>query len=329
MSLTGILENVISDMVFIALAIIVAWLWIFFTQRRGLQAFFNVSDHKRLIVYLSNINVLAFGATGISGRKYSYQGNSVAYGEMEAATHVKSVFSFIIPKLAESSETIGRLFLSDVEVKLLVSPMNKNEIDSQAPFIALGSPAYNVASTIIEQTNLNTVRFSLGSMKLSELQDDSSSILPTVESSSDTNIYGASHLRTTHPPSGTASFPYDENEKSIDENAKYFVTEQPNSKASKNNSGTGESSSILVDGIPPITDTTFGFVERIKDPESNRSLFYVAGLSEFATTSAAYFLMSQWRNLYRKYKSDKSFIVMVRFDASDRKKWTVVFEREI
>src|SRR3989304_5690384 len=93
MTLWGILENIASDILFILLAIFLAWVWTQLTQRRGLQDFFSVSKAKRLVIYLSRLDVLPFGAIGASGRKFSYQGEAVAYGEMQGANQIRQLFS--------------------------------------------------------------------------------------------------------------------------------------------------------------------------------------------------------------------------------------------
>lgn len=84
---------------------------------------------------------------------------------------------------------------------------------------------------------------------------------------------------------------------------------------------------MMVEDVPPITDTTYGFVERIVDHEQRRRVFYAAGLSELATTGAAHFLVTEWARLYRKYGSDNAFVVMLRFDPMDFRRWSIVFER--
>lgn len=86
---------------------------------------------------------------------------------------------------------------------------------------------------------------------------------------------------------------------------------------------------ILIDKLPNITDLTNGFIQRIVDNEQGRSLFYAAGLSELGTVGAANFLAVNWKKLYKKYKGDKSFLIMLRFTNKDPNNWTIDFEREI
>ena len=84
---------------------------------------------------------------------------------------------------------------------------------------------------------------------------------------------------------------------------------------------------ILVGDVPPVTDATYGFVERIVDKENARCIFYAAGLSELGTVGATYFLATQWERLHRKYGDSTNFVVMLRFAPEDFRHCSIVFER--
>lgn len=303
MSWLGILENIVADLVFILLAIIIGWTWLALTRRRKLQHFFGVTSSKRLSIFLSNLRVSTFGSIGISGREMSYQGSAVAYGEMQGANRIRDLFSFIVPSIAESSSILSKLLVADVHVQVLISPLEREELESEAPFIALGSPAYNIASEYLEDQVNSIVRFRFGTLRRKDLNTGEITIRPTAFST-DTEVFVS--------PGGTASIyspqPRDD---IVDDYAKE------------------ETSAILVNGIPPITDPTYGFVERIKDRNQDRMIFYVAGLSEHSTEGAAFYLASQWANLHKKYGAEKPFLVMLRFDYPDYGRWAKIFEREL
>lgn len=323
MTIWGIVENLCSDAIFIVIAIVTSWIWITLTNRRKLQQFFNTSITKRLVIYLSLIRVLPFGTIGISGKKLSYQGHAVAYGEMRGASKIKDLFSFIVPKLVEVSQTIGKLFLSDVAIQTIVSPMEEGKLETQASFIAFGSSAYNVASAHIEGFEENIVKFRFGSEKIAAI--DNSKPNPIAFSDTDPGVYtlpGTVDVHSPRPvtiPSGVA----------LDPEIFSIHSELLHNAVDAEKLGENTPSAILVEGVPPITDTTYGFVERIIDSEYTRALFYVAGLSEFSTAAASHYLAAQWLSLYGKYGANKSFIIMLRFDPSDFEKWSVVFEREL
>jgi hypothetical protein len=332
MSGWGILENLTSDIIFLLLAILVGWLWVSITHRRQLQNFFGVNKTKRLCIYLSHINVLKYGSTGIDEKMFSYTGEAVDYGEMQAANRIRNLFSSIIPKLTEASKTIGKLLLSDIEINLDISPDEQSKLETQASFIALGSPAYNTASSYIESFEKGIVKFQIGYEKSSESEDN------TVHSASGSSIsledrqHGHYAISPGYPPitpsgeglqiddiaRGTAN-PYDPRYASLIAQAT-----QANPNINREIDKT-IITAITIKGIPPITDTTYGFIERIKEPITDRMLFYVAGLSEFGTKAAANYLASHWFDLYKKCKKAEAFFIMLSFNDSDPSKASIIF----
>lgn len=332
MSGWGILENLFSDIIFLILAILVSWLWVILSHRRQLQKFFGVTKTKRLVIYLSLINVTMFGSTGIDKRKFSYTGKAVDYGEMQIANQIRNLFSFIVPKLTEASKTIGKLLLSDIDVNLDISPSDQSKLETQAPFVSLGSPAYNTASSYIETIEKGIVKFQIGFEKKTELKDIASpTSLGSVSSFLDDKQHYIISPGLPVIPSGIVSSAYDLHlasgtasafdQRFTPENAPAIQRNSPETDETK-------TSAIIVKGISPILDTTYGFIERIKEPISERVLFYVAGLSELGTTGAANYLATQWNKLYKKYKT-KPFLIMLSFNTSDFSKWSIIFENEL
>lgn len=293
----GILENLLSDVFFFVIVLASGWLWAYLTRRR-LHAFFGVSASKRIVIYLSNIRVLPFGSIGTSGQKLSYQGAAVAHGEMEAASRLRSLFSFLIPSLTQASKLLSQLLLSDISAQILISPAKAEELDTQAPLISLGSPAYNQASCFIESIGKGTPRFRVGAITPAESAESSHASRPT-------DKVPAYH-------GGTIS--YEEGSPSL--------SAGPTQPA-------GEPSAILVDDFPPFPDTSCAFVLRTKDPRNRRSLFYVAGLSEPSTVAAAQYLATKWTDLHRKFPSQRSFLVMLRVDPVQNQECSVLFEKEL
>jgi hypothetical protein len=84
-------------------------------------------------------------------------------------------------------------------------------------------------------------------------------------------------------------------------------------------------SAIIVRGLEPITDKHFGFVERIVDHEQQKCIFYVAGITEFGTAGAAYYLVNHWRELYEQYGDKKSFLKVLRLSPDNYKNAQVIF----
>jgi hypothetical protein len=301
MSISGIIENIIADFIFIVLSLVLGWILITITRRKRLQNFFGVSYLKRLIIYLSDIRVLIFGSTGITGQMMSYEGSAVAYGEMESANRIRNIFSFIIPSISDSLAFMKKLLLSDILVELLISPSNENKIDTEATLISLGSSAYNIASKYIENTCSTSACFRFGLLKKKDIQRNEFNIFPTsfstdvemrVSSEGTTNIY--------------------ETPLSSDTNEADEISEKH--------------SAILIKDIPEITDSKCGFIQRTTDDANKRKLFYIAGLSEYATIGCANYLVLNWHTLYKKYGKDKSFIIILRFGL-DINNWAI--ENEI
>jgi hypothetical protein len=308
MSISGIFENIAADLLLIFLGIVGAWAWIRFTHRRRLQNFFNISDIKRLLIYISRIDVKAFGAYGVDKYKMSYEGVSVDYQEMQVANQIKELFSFFIPKLAEASKSIGSLLLSDISVQVLVSPENESDIDTQSPIITLGSPALNKVSSFVEKQQ-NIVSFKIGKLKKKELSNYP--VNPLAFSSTDTGQYRSEDkIGYGVMPSGTAS--------AIDPNLfQYINSPIPDFH---------EESEIVVKDVKNFADPTYGFVQRMID-NRGRPIFYVAGLSILGTVGAAYYLLTQWEFLYKKFGKEKPFFIMLKFDPKDYKNWTFSFEK--
>ena len=325
MTIWGILEGLISNFIFavivFALPLFIGWLWVERTNRRNLQNFFGVSEIKRLNIYLSNITVMRFGAIGVNGRRASFQGESIAYGEILVANRLRNLFSFFIPKLAEIFKPIGKFLLSDVDVQIFISPRKEIELDKQAPLIALGSPVFNAASSYIQSIGNGTVKIKPGEMTSANI-GNYSGINPITQSSTDSAEYNpfVSGSFVVPPIFGGTATQLPENYTSP---SGVFLND------GIHNSNMNIPPEIISDGLPPITDTASGFVQRIKDPRLDRTLFYVAGISEFSTKGAAYYLATQWSKLQEKYKNDEPFLVMLRFSEPDFTQWSVTFEKSL
>ena len=300
----GIVENLVSDFIFIAILLFGGWIWVTITRSRKLQRFFGVSSTKRLVVYLSNIRVLIFGSVGLAGHMMSYQGTTVAHGEWLAASQLRDLFSFVLPTASEAPGFISRLLFSDVLVQVLVSPIDAAELETEAPFISFGSPAYNLASLVAEEAAENGASFRFGVLRRDDIAQAPPEGGTVVAGSTDTEAYYPG-ITGSYPPSGIVipAGPTPETE------------DLP--------------SAILVNGLADITDSTYGFVQRAYERDTVRNLFYVAGLSEEATVASARYLQSQWRYLYKKYSDNTPFLVMLRFEPPDFRRWSIVFEREL
>jgi hypothetical protein len=313
--LIDIFINICSDFIFLLIAIGIGWLFYLITKRFELLRFFGIEKTHRVVIYLSNIRVKKFGSIGIDGKERSYNSPSGAFGEIHVANRFRDLFNFILPSISDNPGILGKLLISDVKVQILQSPLKQGELETSTTLITLGSPAYNIASGFVENYKNSRAKFGLGvssKKKPPNTQEDANTILPTTHSMTVERTV----IDTMSPtPSGTAS-PFQVSHLSSSPSGLTFEEKDLEEKEPE----------ISVDNIPPITDITYGFVQRIKDSGDGRIYFYIAGLSELGTVGAADYLINNWHELCRKYGCEKDFLVMLRFNPIDYKKWTIAFE---
>lgn len=84
---------------------------------------------------------------------------------------------------------------------------------------------------------------------------------------------------------------------------------------------------IYVEGLEDITNTRQAFVQRLYDSKNERFVFYTAGLSELGTVGAVYFLVSNWRNLYKDYKNKSSFSLVIEVNEKNEQDSIVVIRK--
>jgi len=311
-----ILVNIISDTIFLVILIILGWLFYNVTKRSKLLRFFGIEKSRRIVIYLSNLRIPSFSAKGIDGRKRSYEGSAGAFGEIHIATRFRDLFNYILPSLSDNPGILSKILISDVKIHLIQSPLKNREIENIATFIAFGTPAFNIASGVIEDRFKSQAHFELGvSTKKGDTKskDVGHTVYPTTHSASVED----SSVTLSPSASGTASV-YQET----------YLRSSTSGDAAKEPNLDERPDSIVVANLPPITDPTYGFVERLRDSEKLRNIFYIAGLSELSTVGAANFLMTNWQALQRKYGYETQFLIMLNFDPTDYQKGTIVFERQ-
>ncbi len=293
-----ILVNLLSDLLFLLAAITVAWAIFTLTRRRQLLQFFGIQRSRRMVIYLSNLRIQEYGSIGIDGRPRSYQGPAAAYDEMEVANSFRNLFSYFLPSLSDLPDFLSKLLIADIKVEVVLSPQKPEELERSASFITLGSPVFNVASGSVERELHSQAYF-----EEVEEQDFTQTVPGTMPPPlQDTQIASAS---------GTArDLPYQQGEE-----YPHFPPPQRSTY-----------SQIRIRDLDPITDPTWGFIERVIDYDRQRHVFYAAGRSALATAGAAYFLATEWANLL-KQKQDKPFLIMLRFDREDYRRWTIMYER--
>ena len=325
MTLEGILENIVSDVLFLAMVVVLGWLVFVLTRRARLLSFFGIGQSRRITIYLSNLRVKLGGSIGIDGRERSYQGVATAFAEMQVANRFRDLFNYLLPSLSESPGFLSKLLISDVRVQLLPSPLDSAQIERSTPFIALGSPAYNVASQFVETNLRSRGRFELVETDPTPEGQPGSYSSPNIEGmypgATGTYVGDIGYAFPSGSPAPVESqTPWEPSENFVGSAFSRGGTSprpQPRRKIA----------AIIVDGVAPMTDTTYGFVERVIDRDSKRPVYYAAGISELATAGAANYLISEWDKLRRKYGNDTGFLVMLSFDPRNFRRWAIIFER--
>jgi hypothetical protein len=238
----------------------------------------------------------------VDGQLRSYRGSAAGFGEMFEANRFRDLFNYLLPSLSENPGILSKLLISDVQVQLLHSPLKQEQIERSSSFITLGSPAYNLASEFAETKLHSDAKLRLGQLDLGDQQSLPFDTLP-YSPYTDAHAAGTADIYT----GATGSAVTTPSELS-DSGSPARIPEQTPGFIHKASRGVDPSATptrqtdqqppaILVDGVPDMTDTTYGFIERLIDRECNRCIFYVAGTSELATAGAANHLISEWEKL--------------------------------
>lgn len=333
MTLLGVLENIVADLTIVALSLIGGWLYSR-TRRGKLLKFFGIGHPRRLVVYVSNLRIPCGGSLGVCGVRRGYRGSAVPIEEMRAAERWRNIFRFPIPSLLEEPGFLGKVLIADTQVEVTHAPSQHSQIEARSSFITLGSHAYNAASEYVQTQLESQARFVE---------------MPIAGEYDDPYRDHAEGVRTGLAPSGTY---YDLNEGQI---SSASVTEtviqvapltggslvwsqeplpkkgrlaglHPGKSASQDAKTAARSMSPAIElrGVGYFNDISNAFVERLIDNDRDRVVFYVAGLSATATAGASHYLTTEWPRLYRLYRADQPFVVLLRVDPSDSARWTVL-----
>jgi hypothetical protein len=152
-------QNVVSEFIALLLLILFGYGIHRLTTRRQLFAFFQIDESKRFITYLSRISVLPGGSVGIDGQPRSFAEPAVALTEVSLIGPIQRLFNYITPGIDSLPGILKSILISDVTTEFPVSPQAPVDIDSQPPFLTLGSPAYNAASQRVQEAYNPLARF--------------------------------------------------------------------------------------------------------------------------------------------------------------------------
>ena len=152
-------QNVTSNLLTLAILIVLGWLVYYSRSRRARLSFFGIQRTKKLVVYLSHLRVQSGGAIGVDGTHRSFDESAIPAYEAELMPSLQGLFNYVVPGMEQLPGFLNRLLLSDVDVEILPSPLDVSEIEGDFTFIAVGSPGYNLAASYVENSLHSIGRF--------------------------------------------------------------------------------------------------------------------------------------------------------------------------
>jgi hypothetical protein len=239
--------NVLSDFITLAITVLVGLTIYRLTERRRLQAFFAL-DHKKVIIYLSNLAIELGGALDHRGQRRTYQGDAIPVYEAQFIPLFYQLFNAPVPGLESQPSILKRLRFSDVDVEVLPAPPSAANVERQITFIAIGSVGYNAASREIERAFNPIVRLDPGGF-------------------------------------------------------------------------------VVLSGNHRVGDSSFAIVQRLRDSSAGQTVFYVAGSSIPGTSAAVRYLVSNWRDLHKRYPKNQPFCEVVESLSTDGRHYRKAFSR--
>jgi hypothetical protein len=153
------LTGVLSSALFLVLLSVLGGGW-YLWRRRALLDLFQVAKSKRLVIYLSRIEVIRGGSVGVDGVVRRFYGPTVTAAEASAATLLAGIFEYIIPGMESQPGLLKTLFTRDVSVLVQPCPMSAQDTPDDVPIVTVGSPGYNTVSAWAQQALNPKVSFS-------------------------------------------------------------------------------------------------------------------------------------------------------------------------
>ena len=312
-----ILEPILSpDLIFSLLLLIFFYAIFLLTKRRKLLKFFGIEKTMKLTIFTSNLIVERYGALGNDGIRYSFQGPAIPNEESKAATQLQNLFKYFLPSQVEKPGFLSKILISDVDVKTFPSPVKDNMVEQNATIVSLGLPPYNLISRYVEKSLHPSVRLDY---------------VPTVMETKNairTNLHQNQMLIPSDDAAGTAipirlaitsgSVVRSTTAEATDSSA-YSEVFSGSILESPEDNKHPLMPVLRVQGLPPITETSKGFIQKIFDSQNKRYFFYIAGLSENSTAGSAYYLVNNWESLNKEYGNETPFYVLLEVSNSNNR----------
>ncbi len=301
-----LLINIISDLLFAILAFVFWYCVFLMNKQRKLHKFFGIEKNKKITIYTSRLIVKEYGSLGNDGREYSFQGTAIPNEESKAANHLRTLFNYFLPSQIGKSGFLSKLLISDVDVRVYPSPVFEDMIDQSTSIISLGLPGYNLISRFIEDSLNPSAK--LDYIPIETISDNMDEI--NIGNGLLSNLGGTANFVFNPAASGSAG-------RGNFAKPSTFIPAETSACLTRQTGEIKEQPVIKTSNGRIYPDTTMGFVQKFFDSQNNRTIFYVAGLSENSTAGSAYYLANHWEDLKKSYSFDTPFCVLLRVSRTD------------
>ena len=149
----SVLANLVADLIWVLLAAAAIGLW-YRTRRRRVLKFFGLQNHRRVVIYASQLDVVRWGSLRPDGSQGGFKGIATPDYEAKLIAPIEVFFDRFAPRLRWQGTPL--LSWADITV---VWPPPAGEIEPRDTLIAIGSPGYNVVSEAIEANFAALVTF--------------------------------------------------------------------------------------------------------------------------------------------------------------------------
>lgn len=157
---TDIIISIVGNILTIVLLGSVAYLYTILSRRRLLLSFFNLERSKKITLYLSAFYIPSGNAFDFRKLPRSYQGLALPYDEVKAYLPMYNLFTHAFPASNELKGVLQKLFVQEVDVRFLASPIDSDSIDVDGTIVSLGSPGYNSISSLLQKNSKIAIIFS-------------------------------------------------------------------------------------------------------------------------------------------------------------------------
>lgn len=148
----SIAQNILAEFLFLFILLDLGWLLYRLARRGPLLSFFDIKRSKRLVFYLSNLEIQQGGALGVDKLPRSFGESAIPAYEAALMPWLQRLFNYVVPRTKEQPGFLKWLQLSDVAIEFVSSPLDESEIERDSTFVAVGSPGYNRASSYVENS---------------------------------------------------------------------------------------------------------------------------------------------------------------------------------